>query len=216
MKRRVVLLGPPGSGKGTVAERLEKQFGLAHISSGQWFRDEIAAGSALGVKVRRYTDTGELVPDDIVVGLFGHWLTDRLLERGFLLDGFPRTLPQAVALDEFCAEHKALLEVVLYCKCPEAVILERLTNRRVCLTCGKGYHVRNLPPRIPGVCDNCGSPLAQREDDRAEVVHRRLESYERLTAPLVEYYQKCGKLVTLDGALGSDAATAQAAQVLAA
>jgi len=216
MKRRVVLLGAPGSGKGTVAERLGKQFGLPHISSGQWFRGEIAAKTELGKKVRTYTESGELVPDDIVVGLFSHWLTDELLKRGFLLDGFPRTLPQAEALDIFFSGHEAPLEIVLYCECPEDVILERITNRRVCLTCGKGYHVRNLPPRVAGVCDSCGSPLVQREDDKPEVVHKRLKSYERLTAPLVEYYRNRGKLTTLDAAQGSDAATVQAAQVLAA
>src|SRR5207247_2690805 len=107
----------------------------------------------------------------IVVGLIGHWLTPELLEHGFLFDGFPRTLPQALALDRFCAERNAPIDIVLYCNCPEAVILERITNRRVCAACGKGYHVRNLPPVLAGVCDDCGSPLIQREDDLVEVVH---------------------------------------------
>jgi adenylate kinase len=215
MKRRIVLLGPPGSGKGTVAHLLEKEFHLEHVSTGQWFRKEIAARTTLGTQVSANVERGELVPDELVLGLIEHWLTPELIEHGFMFDGFPRTEPQAEALDRFCAEKKAPLDVVLYMSCPEDLIIERITGRRVCLSCGKNYHVRTLSPRSPGVCDVCGGPLAQRPDDTVEVVQNRLEFYRKITEPLVDYYQKSGKLVSLNGASGSEAAFKAAAQVLA-
>jgi adenylate kinase len=215
MKRRVVLLGPPGSGKGTVAEMLEAHFNLEHISTGQWFRNETLAGTDLGKQVAGYVERGELVPDELVLGLLDHWLAPNLIEHGYLFDGFPRTRPQAVALDEFCAEKNAPLDVVLYLSAPEDLILERITGRRVCSSCGKNYHVRTLPPRSPGVCDVCGGSLIQRPDDTEEVVRHRLEFYRNITEPLVDYYRNSGKLVSLNGALGSEAAFKNAAQVLA-
>jgi adenylate kinase len=214
MKRRIVLLGPPGSGKGTVARMLETQFGLEHISTGQWFRREIVQGSELGKKVADYVERGDLVPDELVLGLMEHWLTPELIAQGYLLDGFPRTRAQAEAMDGFCAEKKAPLDVVLYLSCPEDLILERITGRRVCLSCGKNYHMRTLAPRSPGRCDECGSPLTQRPDDTEEVVRNRLVSYREVTEPLVDYYRKSGRLVSLNGALGSEAAFKSAAQVL--
>jgi adenylate kinase len=132
-----------------------------------------------------------------------------------MFDGFPRTQAQAVALDEFCAEKKAPLDAVLYMSCPEDLIIERITGRRVCLSCGKNYHVRTLPPRSPGVCDVCGGSLVQRPDDIVEVVKNRLEFYRKITEPLVDYYRNSGKLVSLNGALGSEAAFKAAAQLLA-
>ena len=215
MKRRIVLLGPPGSGKGTVAQMLGKEFQLAHISSGQWFRKEIAAGTELGKRFATNVERGELVPDEVALGLLEHWLTPELVQRGFMLDGFPRTRPQAEALDRFCAEKKAPLEVVLYLSCPEDLIIDRIIGRRVCSSCGKNYHMRTLPPRSSGICDLCGAPLIQRPDDTEEVVRKRLEFYRNITEPLVDYYQKSVKLVSLNGALGSDAAYQSAAQVLA-
>jgi len=214
MKRRVVLLGPPGSGKGTVAGKLADRFGIEHISTGQWFRKEMEAGSELGKKISETVKRGELVRDECVVGLFEQWLTPNLILKGYLLDGLPRTLPQAEALDVFCAEKKAPIEVVLYLECPDEVIVKRITGRRVCLTCGKTYHVENFPPRIPGICDACGSRLVQRPDDLEAVVQSRLEFYKQVTEPLVEYYRKSGKLVSLNAALGSEAAYSTAAQAL--
>lgn len=214
MKRRVVLLGPPGSGKGTVAEKLEERFNLEHISTGQWFRREMESGSALGEKVREYVVRGELVPEHLVLGLIEHWLTPEVRKQGYLLDGFPRTEAQAVALDAFCKRTDAPLDIVLFLDCPESVLVERITGRRVCLTCGKGYHVHNFPPRIPGVCDQCGSKLVQREDDTEEVVRNRLVFYKRNTEPLVEYFKRSDKLVSLNAALGSEAAVESAAEAL--
>jgi adenylate kinase len=214
MKRRVVLLGPPGSGKGTVAEKLETKYGLEHVSTGQWFRREMAAGTELGKRVSDYIVRGELVPDEVVRGLVEHWVTPDLIHHGFLLDGFPRTRAQALALDEFCAEKKAPLEVVLYLDCPEEVVTDRITGRRVCPACGRAYHVRSMPPRVAGMCDVCGTKLAQRADDTIEVVSDRLEFYRRMTLPLVDYYRESGKLVTLDAVPGSEAAFAAASRAL--
>ena len=214
MKRRVVLLGPPGSGKGTVAEKLETRFQIEHVSSGQWFRREMQEGTELGERAREYIERGELVPDELVLGLIGNWLTPKLIEQGFLLDGFPRTRAQAEALDGFCVEKSAPLEVVLYLQCAEEVILERVTGRRVCLSCGKIYHVRTLPPVSAGICDVCGSPLTQRADDTEEVVKNRLVFYRKVTEPLVDYYGESGRIVSLNANLGSEAAYTFAAQVL--
>jgi adenylate kinase len=214
MKRRVVLLGAPGSGKGTVAEKLQEKFKLEHISTGQWFRREMKKGTELGKRVEEYIVRGDLVPDELVLGLIEHWLTPDLIEHGFLFDGFPRTRTQAEALDRFCAVKAVPLEVVLFLDCPEEIVLERITGRRVCLSCGKVYHVRTLPPRSTGKCDVCGSPLTQRPDDTEEVVKNRLLFYQKVTEPLVDYYRESGKLVSLNAAVGSEAAYMRAAEVL--
>ena len=214
MKRRVVLLGPPGSGKGTIAEKLETKFNLEHISTGQWFRREMAQGTELGERARQYIERGELVPESMVLGLIEHWLTPELIKHGYLFDGFPRTRAQAEALDRFCAEKAAPLELVLYLHLTEDVIIERITGRRMCLSCGKIYHVRTLPPVSPGICDVCGSQLTQRTDDTEEVVKNRLVFYQKVTEPLVDYYRESGKLVSLNASLGSEDAYVHAAQVL--
>jgi adenylate kinase len=210
-----VMLGAPGSGKGTVAQMLEEKFHLEHISSGHWFRREMKERTNLGKQVEGYVLRGELVPDELVLGLMEHWLTPEIIERGYLFDGFPRTRAQAQGLDRFCAEKAAPLDVVLFLDCPEEVILDRITGRRVCLSCGKVYHVRTLPPRLAEICDVCGSPLMQRPDDSEEVVKTRLLQYRKLTEPLVDYYRESDRLVSLNAALGSEAAYENAAQVLA-
>ena len=214
MKRRVVLLGPPGSGKGTVAQKLEARFQLEHVSTGQWFRREMQRGTELGERARQYIERGELVPDEIVLGLIAQWVTPELIKHGFLFDGFPRTRAQAEALDGFCAEKAAPLEAVLYLHCSEEVIMDRITGRRVCLSCGKIYHVRTLPPVSTGICEVCGSQLTQRADDTEEVVKNRLVFYQKVTEPLVDYYRESGKLVSLNADLGSEDAYVRAAQVL--
>jgi adenylate kinase len=195
----VVLLGAPGSGKGTQAERISPAFALPHISTGDMLRAALAAGAALGLEAKRYMDAGELVPDEVVVGLIRERLADDDAGRGFLLDGFPRTLEQARALDAMLADAgRALTDVVLI-DVPEEELVQRLSGRRTCRGCGKGYHTVFDPPLQDGVCDVCGGELYQRADDNEETVRNRLRVYRRQTEPLVDYYSERGVLETVAG-----------------
>jgi adenylate kinase len=185
----VVLMGPPGAGKGTQAERLASQLALAHVASGDLFREAIAAGSPLG----------RLVPDEIVVQMVLERLKQPDCARGVILDGFPRTVAQAEALEQALQAEGKQVDLVVELVVPEAVILERLTGRRTCRHCQAPYHVRFNPPTQPGLCDRCGEPLEQREDDREETVRHRLEVYQRQTAPLRAFYAERGLLHEVDG-----------------
>lgn len=204
MKRHVILLGPPGSGKGTVAHQLEDHFHLEHISTGDWFRREIALNTELGRTVNSYISRGELVPDDVVLNLIDHFLTEDLIAHGYIFDGFPRTEKQAEALDARCELKHAPIDAVLYLTCPDDVIIERITGRRVCPGCRRVYHIKNVPPRIPHLCDECTSPLVHRPDDTEEVIRKRLQQYREATAPLVDYYRSSHRLVTLNSGPGAD------------
>ncbi|MDX1951420.1 MAG: nucleoside monophosphate kinase [Verrucomicrobiota bacterium] len=214
MKRRVVMLGPPGCGKGTIATKLENHFGLKHISSGHWLRREVQSGSEFGREIQEFLDHGQLVPDRLVLAALEHWLTKAVLQQGYILDGFPRTRAQAVAFDTLCLEYALPLELVLYCSCPDEVILDRITGRRVCPSCGRTYHVRHFPPRFSGKCDVCHTFLEQRSDDTESVVRDRLKIYKQETEPLVEFYQSQGKLVLLDAVAGTSTAIGQGINAL--
>lgn len=196
----VVLLGPPGAGKGTQAVGLAGKLGLAHIASGDLFRGAVAAGTPLGRQARPYMERGELVPDELAVGLVLERLAQPDCQAGAVLDGFPRTAPQAEALDRALAAQGRQVEVVLLLDVPDATILERLTGRRICRDCQAPYHIVFNPPAQAGVCDRCGGPLYQREDDREETVRHRLEVYHAQTAPLISYYRQRGLLRRVDGA----------------
>jgi adenylate kinase len=214
MKRRIALLGPPGSGKGTIAIRLQEEFGFVHVSSGHWLRREIENGTPIGRQVQVFLDKGELVPDELVLSFMEQRLETELQRPGFILDGFPRTLGQAKALDRWLSGRGAGLEMVLFCDCSEPVILDRITGRRVCSRCGRGYHIRGMPPKVAGQCDDCGSSLIQREDDTEPVVRNRLMVYSRLTKPLINYYEQQGKLAVLDATQASNSFYAASVEAL--
>lgn len=199
---RTILLGPPGAGKGTQAAKIVEKYNIPHISTGDIFRENIKNGTELGKKAKEYMDKGELVPDDLVIEI----ATTRLLaddcKNGFLLDGFPRTVYQAERLDKFLEEHGSKIDKVLDIAVEKEELMTRLTGRRVCKACGASYHVVNIPPKKEGICDVCGGQLIQRDDDNAETVANRIEVYEAQTMPLIEYYEKAGNLVHIDGATG--------------
>lgn len=199
---RTILLGPPGAGKGTQAAKIVEKYDIPHISTGDIFRENIKNGTELGKLAKGYMDRGELVPDDLVIDL----ATDRLLkpdcEKGFLLDGFPRTVYQAEKLDEFLAKHDSKVDLVLDIAVEKEELITRLTGRRVCKACGASYHVVNIPPKQEGICDTCGGELIQRADDNLETVTNRIDVYEGQTMPLIDYYEKAGNIAHIDGATG--------------
>jgi adenylate kinase len=196
---RLVLVGPPGAGKGTQAEFIAAHLAVPKISTGDIFRANVAQGTSLGVQAKHYMDAGQLVPDEVTINM----VIDRLAEPdagdGFLLDGFPRTTPQAVALDKLLAEKfENELDIVLELVVDDDEVIRRLSGRRTCRGCGKIWHVEFDPPSREGVCDRCGGELFQRDDDKAETIAERLRVYSRDTAPLVDYYGAQGKLVGID------------------
>ncbi len=199
MGLRLIFLGPPGVGKGTQAVRLAAERGIPHISTGDILRREVAAGTELGSCAKEYMDRGELVPDDLVVAMVARRLAEPDCRRGYLLDGFPRTMPQAVALDKKLAETKdGAIDRVFYFSAPDEVLVRRLSGRRSCPACGANYHVENLPPKKSGFCDRCGGPLVQRKDDQPETIQNRLAVYRAQTKELIDHYSAAGTLVEID------------------
>jgi adenylate kinase len=200
---RIVLLGKQGAGKGTQSVRLADHYGVPHLSTGDVFRAQAAHGTAFGLEAKRYMDEGELVPDDVVIGVVEEALAPgNPLDNGFVLDGFPRTLVQARALDPLLGHRP--LDVVIDLAVPTEIVLERLAGRRVCSVNGQHvYHV-NMPPKQNWTCDHDGAPVVQRDDDTEEAVMRRLELYETQTAPIIDYYRDQDRLVTVDGVGDSD------------
>jgi len=199
MRVNVILLGAPGAGKGTQAQLLQEREGIPQIATGDMLRRAIEQATPLGRVAKTSVDQGVLVPDEVMIGIVEDRLTQPDVERGFVLDGFPRTLPQAHALDRVLAEHDLHLDAVVYFTVRDATILRRLTGRRVCRLAAHIYHVQYNPPAVDAICNIDGSPLYQRDDDREETVRRRLEVYRRETEPVVAYYRDRGILETLDG-----------------
>jgi adenylate kinase len=192
---RLVLLGKQGAGKGTQAARLAEHYGVEHLSTGELFRASAAAGTAAGLEAKRYMDAGELVPDETVIKVVDERFTPDFVERGFILDGFPRTLPQAEELE--LVLDGLPLDAVLSLEVPTEIVLDRIAGRRVCENCGANYHV-NMPPTENWTCDVCGGRVVQRDDDTEEAVQRRLEIYELETVPIIHFYDRLGKLVVVD------------------
>ena len=195
----LILLGPPGAGKGTQAEKLEDDFHLPYIASGNMLRAAVAQGTDLGKQAKAYMDEGDLVPDDLLIGMILECVQQDGCKDGFLLDGFPRTSGQASALDDALAKLDRKLTAALLIEVPDEVIVRRVSGRRVCSKDNHVYHVEVNPPKHEGVCDIDGSKLIQRDDDRPETVERRLRVYHQQTAPLIDYYQDNGVLRRFDG-----------------
>ena len=200
----VILFGAPGAGKGTQASILAEKTGLVHITTGELFREAIRQETELGKQAKPYYDGGQLVPDRLTIAMLLERLSQGDCARGAILDGFPRTLDQATALDEALAQEGRAIDKVIYIQVPEDDLLGRLSGRWNCRQCSSVYHERFQPPRQAGRCDQCGGELYQRDDDRPETVRRRLEVYLQQTAPLIDYYQAKGKLVEIDGGKSVD------------
>ncbi|MGN9776261.1 adenylate kinase [Micromonospora sp. H33] len=195
---RLVLVGPPGAGKGTQAEFIAAHLAVPKISTGDIFRSNVSQGTPLGVEAKRYMDAGELVPDEVTINMVRDRLAEPDASEGFLLDGFPRTTPQAAALDKLLADLGTALDLVLELVVDDDEVIRRLSGRRTCRGCGKIWHVEFDAPNREGICDRCGAELFQRDDDKPETIATRLREYADKTAPLVDYYGAQGKLVGID------------------
>lgn len=195
----IILLGPPGAGKGTQAKLISEKYSIPHISTGDIFRKNISEKTPLGVKAKSYMDKGQLVPDELTIDLVKDRLQQEDCKNGFLLDGFPRTAAQAEALDKFLYEDNQSINSALLIDVPQEYILERMTGRRVCNSCGASYHIKFNPSKVEKKCDVCGSQLIQRKDDSEETVKERLDVYSKQTQPLIQYYSDKEVLSTIDG-----------------
>lgn len=196
---RTILLGPPGAGKGTQAVKIVEKYNIPHISTGDIFRENIKNQTELGKRAKAYMDRGELVPDELVVEIATDRLTKDDCKNGFLLDGFPRTIFQAEKLDEFLIQRGEKIDKVINIDVEKDALVKRITGRRVCKSCGASYHVVNIPPKKDGICDLCSGELIQRADDTEETVLNRIDVYNKQTKPLVDYYDKAGVIINIDG-----------------
>lgn len=204
---RLILLGPPGAGKGTQAKRIIEEFDIPHISTGDIFRKNIKEKTELGQKVEGLLAEGKLVPDELTIEIVWDRLDQEDCKNGFLLDGFPRTIPQAEALDEGLAKRGLKLDRVLNIDVDKDSLVKRLSGRRVCPNCGASYHIDNNPPKVEGICDVCQTPVIQREDDKEQTVLDRIKVYDSQTKPLVDFYNKQDLVFTVDGTLPIDEIT---------
>ncbi len=196
---KIIMLGAPGAGKGTQAKQIADKYGIPHISTGDIFRANIKEGTQLGKKAKSYMDEGLLVPDELVCELVVDRIQHDDCANGFILDGFPRTIPQAEALTEALEKLGSKIDFALDIDVPDENIIERMSGRRACLNCGATYHIVNIPTKVEGICDRCGERVVLRDDDKPETVKKRLEVYHAQTRPLIDYYKKQNVLQTVDG-----------------
>ena len=196
---KIVLLGPPGAGKGTQAKSISNRYSIPLISTGDIFRKNISENTPLGIEAKSYMDNGQLVPDEVTINMVKDRLQQDDCKNGYLLDGFPRTVHQAEALDNFLTEREESIDTALLIEVPKEFILERMTGRRVCPSCGASYHIKFNPPTNDGKCDLCGSDVIQRKDDTEETVKERLDVYENQTQPLIDFYKNKKQLSVVDG-----------------
>ena len=195
------MLGAPGAGKGTQAKRIAEKYGVPHVSTGDIFRANIKNGTQLGMEAKKYMDQGLLVPDELTVRILLDRVAQDDCKNGYVLDGFPRTIPQAEVLDEALTKLGDKIDYAIDVNVPDENIIRRMSGRRACLTCGATYHIEHIPPKQEGICDKCGSELVLRDDDKPETVKNRLAVYHEQTQPLIDFYEKKGVLKTVDGTL---------------
>ena len=212
MKGRIILLGPPGAGKGTVAGKLVERFNIPQVSTGDLLRSAVKNKTEMGLKAKKYMDEGKLVPDEIVISILESRINQQDCKNGFILDGFPRTLSQAEALEE----RGISIDAVINLSVSERVIVERLGGRLSCPKCGAVYHIKNIPPKKEGICDKCGEKLIVRDDDKPETIKKRFETYRRQTEPLIKYYREKNILTTVDGERGPDYVVGEIEKILSA
>ena len=201
---KIIMLGAPGAGKGTQAKRIAQRYGIPHVSTGDIFRANIKNGTELGMKAKAYMDAGNLVPDEITIGMLLDRIHEADCKKGYVLDGFPRTIPQAESLTAALKERGEKMDYAIDVDVPDENIINRMSGRRACLACGATYHIAYNPPKKEGVCDQCGEPLVLRKDDKPETVKNRLEVYHQQTQPLIDYYKKEGILAQVDGTQNMD------------
>lgn len=210
---KIIMLGAPGAGKGTHAGKISDKYGIPHISTGDIFRENIKNGTELGKKAKSYMDAGDLVPDELTCDLVVDRIHQEDARNGYILDGFPRTIPQAEALTKALEETGEKIDFAIEVDLADQAIIDRMSGRRVC-SCGATYHIVNIPPKVEGICDKCGKELVIRKDDEPETVKKRLEVYHEQTAPLIEYYKNQGILHKIDGSTGLEQGFADICAVL--
>ena len=201
---KIIMLGAPGAGKGTQAKRIAEKYGIPHVSTGDIFRSNIKNGTELGMKAKAYMDAGNLVPDEITIGMLLDRIHGEDCKNGYVLDGFPRTIPQAESLTAALQKQGEKMDYAVDVDVPDEAIISRMSGRRACLACGATYHIEFNPPKKEGICDQCGEPLVLRNDDKPETVKNRLDVYHRQTQPLIDYYKKEGILAQVDGTQSMD------------
>lgn len=213
---KIIMLGAPGAGKGTQAKKIAEKYGIPHISTGDIFRANIKQGTELGKKAKTYMDQGLLVPDELTVDLVIDRIQQEDAKNGYILDGFPRNIPQAQCLDEALAKLNDKIDYAINVEVPDENIINRMGGRRACVGCGATYHVEYNPPKTEGICDICGEKLILRDDDKPETVKKRLNVYHEQTQPLIDYYSKAGVMKEVDGTVDMDDVFAAIVQILGA